>query len=192
MQKILKKTKHLNNCCVIILIMGNNVINLSVNEKKFLGCILDNGNITDTEIAKNTKISKSTCSRIRKKLEKSLISEYIPIIPLDKVGINVFLVLTFQWIAFDNNHATKNAFSKFENDPNVVFLANGECSTVSTVMFIAFEDLDDYHTYIKEFRKNYGKYTDNINVLLLPSKDVIKNDFTEVIKKSLEGKKYEK
>ena len=133
--------------------MAKNTIKISENEKKFLKCILDNGNITDTEIAKKTKISKSTCSRIRKKLEKSLISEYIPIIPLDKVGIKVFLVLTFQWTAFDNEQATNKAFSEFKKDPNVVFLASGEGSTSSTVIFIAFEDLESYHAYLKDFRK---------------------------------------
>ena len=167
--------------------MTQNFIKLSDNEKNFLKCILDNGNITDTEIAKKTKISKSTCSRIRKKLEKSLISEYIPIIPLDKVGISVFLVLTFQWTAFDDEQATNKAFSEFKKDPNVVFLASGEGSTSSTVIFVAFEDLESYHTYLKDFRKKYGKYANQINTLLLPSKEVIKNDFTEVIKKTLEG-----
>lgn len=162
-------------------------INLSEKEKTFLLCILDRGNITDTEIAKETGLSKSTCSRIRKKMEDNMIQEYIPIVPLDKVGISVFLVLTFQWSAFDNESVTEKAFSEFKKDPRVVFLANGEGSTSSSVMFIAFEDLEQYHTYLKDFRKNYGKYAHEINTLLLPSKEVLKNDFTEVIKKTIMG-----
>jgi len=165
--------------------MKQNIKNLTKNEKKFLRCILDNGNITDTEIAKKTGISKSTCSRIRKRLEGSLITEYIPIIELHKVGINVFLVLTFQWTAFDDEELTKKTFSGFEKDPHVIFLANGEGSTSSSVMFVAFEDLEGYHSYLKEFRKKYGKSAHKINTLLLPSKEVIKNDFTEIIKQVL-------
>jgi len=168
--------------------MKQNIKDLTKNEKKFLRCILDNGNITDTEIAKKTGISKSTCSRIRKKLEKSLIREYIPIIDLHKVGINVFLVLTFQWTAFDDEELTKKTFSEFEKDPHVIFLANGEGSTSSTVMFVAFENLEGYHSYLKEFRKKYGKYASKINTLLLPSREVIKNDFTEVIRITIGGK----
>ncbi len=163
-------------------------INLSEKEKKFLLCILDRGNITDTEIAKETGLSKSTCSRIRKKMEDNLIQEYIPIVPLDKVGINVFLVLTFQWSAFDNESVTEKTFSEFKKDPQVVFLANGEGSTSSSVMFIAFEDLESYHAYLKDFRKKHGKYAHQINTLLLPSKEVIKNDFTDVIKTVIGGK----
>ena len=163
--------------------MGKRAIKLSGSEKKFLNVILKQGHVTDAVICKETGLSKSSCSRIRKKLESSLISEYIPIIDLDKVGINVFLVLTFQWKAFDNLNLTKKTFADFEKDANVIFMANGEGSIASTVMFIAFENLEDYHKYLKSFRINYGKYTDNIHTLLLPSKDVIKNDFTEVIRK---------
>ena len=168
--------------------MGKNTIKLTMNEKKFLNAILKHGNITDTVICKETGLSKSSCSRIRRKLEGTLISEYIPIIDLNKVGIDVFLVLTFQWTAFDNEQLTKKTFSDFKKDPNVIFLASGEGSTSSTVMFIAFEDLESYHLYLKEFRKKYGKYAHQINTLLLPSKEVIKNDFTEVIREVIGGK----
>ena len=163
--------------------MGNSIIKLNESERKFLDVVLKNGNVNDSIICRETKLSKSSCSRIRKKLEKSLITEYIPIIDLDKVGINIFLVLTFQWIAFDNQKLTKETFEKFEKDPNVVFMASGEGSIASTVMFVAFENLEEYHKYLKIFRVSYGKYTNNVNTLLLPSKDVIKNDFTEVIRK---------
>ena len=172
--------------------MGKNNINLTINEKKFLKLILEKGNINDTEIAKKTGMSKSTISRIRKKLEKNLISEYIPIIDLPKVGVDVFLVLTFQWMAFDNDILTKKTFDELKNDPQVIFLANGEGSTSSTVMFIAFQNLDEYHSYLKDFRHRFGKHAVQINTLLLPSKEIIKNDFTEIIKKIVEANQNEK
>ena len=100
---------------------------------------------------------------------------------LHKAGINVFLVLTFQWTSFDDEQLTKRVFSELKNDPKVVFLAHGEGSISSTVAFIAFKDLENYHTYLRDFRKRYGKHLQNINTLLLPSREVIKNDFTEVI-----------
>jgi DNA-binding Lrp family transcriptional regulator len=168
--------------------MQKTIHNLTENEKKFLKCILENGSLTDVTISKKTSISKATCSRIRKKLEKTLISEYIPIIELDKVGINVFLVLVFKWNGFDNEQLTKKAFSEFEEDPRVIFLANGEGADVSTVMFMGFTDITQYYQYFKEeFRKKYDRYVNNVTTLLLPSKEVIKNDFTEIIKHVLKG-----
>ena len=160
---------------------------LTKSEKKFLSYILQEGNMTDAEIAKKIHLSKSTCSRVRKKLEKTLISEYIPVIPLDKVGLDVFLVLTLQWNAFDNKELTKKTFSKFEKDPHIIFLANGEGSIANTVMFIGLQNIDKFHVYLKEFRENYGKYTSSINTVLLPSKEVIKHDFTEIIQTIIGG-----
>lgn len=166
--------------------MKLNINKLSENETKFLKLILDKGNISDAEISKKTGISKSTCSRIRKKIESSLIKEYLPIIELDEVGIEVFLVNIFKWTAFDNDTLTKKTFDSFDKDPHVIFLANGEGSGgLSTVMFMGFESLDQYHSYFKEFRKKYDKYITNVNTLMLPSKEVIKNDYTEIIKQVL-------
>ena len=166
--------------------MKQSIENLSQNERKFLNLLLEKGNISDTEIAKKAGMSKSTCSRIRKKMEKILISEYIPIIELDKVGIEVFLVLLFKWNAFDKEDVTKKAFDEFEKDPHVIFLANGQGSAgQSTVMFMGFKSLAQYNEYFKGFRRNYDKYIENMNSLILPSNELIKNDFTEIIKKEL-------
>lgn len=161
--------------------MKKNTSKLTINETKFLKCILEKGNIADTEIAKKIGASKATVSRIRKKLETSIISEYIPVIELHKVGIDVFLVLTFQWNAFDDEELTTKTFSELKKDPKVIFLANGDGAISNTVMFMAFENLEKCHLYLKEFRHKYGKYFSQISTLLLPSTEIIKNDFTEVI-----------
>lgn len=161
--------------------MKQNLNNLTKNEKKFLIALLD-GSRTDAEIVKKTKLSKATCSRIRKKLEKDVIEEYIPIIELDRFGVEVFLVMMFKWNSFDKTELTKKVFDELEKNPHVIFLANGEGTNASTVMFMGFENISKYTEYFKEFRKQYDKHISNVNTLLLPSKEIIKQDFTEIIK----------
>jgi len=165
--------------------MKSEIEKLTKNEKTFLRCIVEHGNLTDNEISKITKLSNSTCSRIRRTLEKSIISEYIPIIELHKVGVNVFLVITFQWNVFNDLQLTKKTFAKLKADPHVVFFANGEGSVSNSVLFMAFQNLEKCYDYLKKFREEYGKYTQNITTLLLPSKEIIKNDFTEIITEML-------
>jgi len=166
--------------------MKAEVQKLTGSQKKFLICILEHGNLNDSHISHITGLSNSTVSRVRKKLEKTLINEYIPIIELHKVGIKVFLVLTFQWTAFNHTLLTNKTFSALKSDPNVVFCAHGEGSASNSVLFMAFEDLEECSRYLKEFRTTHGKHVQQINTLLLPSKEIIKNDFTEVIKKMLQ------
>lgn len=160
---------------------------LSENEKKFLNLLLEQGNVTDADISKKTGLSKATCSRIRKKLEKTLINEYIPVVDLDKIGVEVFSVVAFKWTAFNDSETTKRAFSAWEKDPHVIFLANSNGSDLSTVMFLGFTSIDEYHRYFSEFRRKQGQFAENITSLLLPSKEIIKHDFTEIIKHVLGG-----
>ena len=145
--------------------MEKSFINLNKNEKKFLISLLEAGNKTDTKIAQELSISKATASRIRKKLEKSeIISEYIPIVNLDKLQINVFLSIMFEWNGFSNPSITKTIFEELDNDPHTIFLANGDGSEkISTVLFLGFRDLDEYHKY---FRKKYVM-TKTPNVLMI-------------------------
>lgn len=159
--------------------------NLNKNEKKFLLCILETGNLNDTEIAKKTKMSKASCSRIRKKLEKEVIEEYIPIIDLYGCGIEIFVVLTFRWSHFNNKEITKKFFSELENDPNVIFLANGEGANIGSVIFLGFSNIDEFYVYFKKLRQEYDSFINNMSYLILPSNKVIKNDFTEIIRYKL-------
>jgi len=169
--------------------MQQNMDKLTENEKKFLICLLDDGSLTDTKISKIIKVNKSTCSRIRKKLEKEFISGYIPIVELDKVGIDLFIVLTFQWKGFDDKELTKKFFLYLEKDPHVIFLANGEGAGITTIVFLGFKNVEEYHNYFKEFRGKYDRYINSFSSLILPSREVKKNDFTEIIKYVLENKK---
>ena len=103
--------------------MKQSSLNLSKNEKKFLISVLEDGSKIDAEIAREIGISKSSAHRIRQKLEKSgLISEYIAIVDLDRLGVDVFFVVMLEWDAFKNEELTKKSFKEIEGDPHVVFL----------------------------------------------------------------------
>lgn len=169
--------------------MQQKISKLTENEKKFLLCLLDKGNIKDTEIAKRTHMNKASCSRIRKKLEEDFISEYIPVVELDKIGIEIFVVVTFRWNHFNNKDLTKKFFTSLENDPHIIFLANGEGASISSVIFLGFSNINEYYTYFKKFRQEYDSFINNMSYLILPSNKVIKNDFTEIIKYVLEEKR---
>ena len=155
--------------------------NLSDKEKNFLYFLLENGSVSDAEISKRSGISKATCSRIRNKLNKYIIDEYVPIIRLDRAGIDIFVVLMLKWDKFEDDNLTKSVFKGFENDPHTIFLANGQNNLYSTIMFLAFRSIDEYNSYFNDFRKKYDRHISNLNSMILPSKELIKMDFTEIL-----------
>lgn len=168
--------------------MKQSIIKLSDIEKKFLISLLEDGRKTNSQIAKEINISKATAGRIRNSLEKrDIISEYIPIVDLDKIGINVFLVAMLQWTGIKSEKLNM-ILSELERDPHVIFLANGEGSEgLTTSLFLGFKDIEDYHRYFNNFRKKYSEYMGKIVTLILPSKEIIKEDFTHLVKYMLKG-----
>ena len=164
--------------------MKQSFTNLSNTEKKFLISLLNDGSRIDAEIAREIKISKSSAHRIRQKLEKSgLISEYIAIVDLDELGVDVFFVILFEWNKFDNIELTKKTFKELENDPHVVFFADGEGSQgITNVLFVGFKNVEEFNKYFKKIRRNYGKFISNIINFMIPAKQMRKNDFTELAK----------
>lgn len=170
--------------------MNETFNNLSNNERRFLKVLLDEGvDKSDASIARKMSVSPATVFRLRKKLEDTVISDYVPIIQLEDIGIEVFAVLNFSWKAFHDDKKTEDFFQSLEDDPHVVFLANGEGgSDFTSVAFLAFRNLKEFYDYMLDFRKK-NKEASNISTIILPSSKVRKTDFTHIIRHLLEGEK---
>jgi len=161
--------------------MKKSIINVSKIEKKFLLSLLEDGRKTDSKIAKELSISKSTAGRIRKKLMKDTIEDFIPVVDLDRFGINVFMVVLFEWKGFKDKEYTQKMLNDLEENPNVTFLGSGEGSGFTTVLFLGFSDLSEAHSYFNEFRKKYENELGNIISFFIPGDQVRKQDVTDLL-----------
>mgnify|MGYP000636771533 CR=1 FL=1 len=168
--------------------MKNNLVKISETEKKFLSALMENGSKTDSQIAREIKVSKATAHRTRKKLEEEgILIDYIPIVNLDKIGIRFFAIVMFEWNKFDDKEQTQKMLNSLEKDPHVVYLASGDSSNgLSHTMMVAFPDLSGYHSYMKKFRGKYKNYVDRINSFFIPSEKILKQDYTDLVKYILE------
>lgn len=173
--------------------MKQDIIKLDNNETKFLISLLEDGSKTDAQIAKETGMSKATAGRIRKSLEEQkIISEYIPIIDLDKIGIDIYAIVMFQWEGFKDEKLTSDMIVFLEKNHHVIFLANGEGSEGSTTsLFLGFENIKEYHEFFVSFRKKYGDKIGRLVTLILPSSEIIKQDFTDLVKHVLQSQNKE-
>jgi len=163
---------------------------LSEIEKKFLVSLTKNGHKSDAKIAREIGVGKSTTNRIRKKLEREeILLDYIPIVDLEKIGISVYLVLLFEWKAYKDKERTSELMSDLENDPHVIFLGSGEGSEgLTTTVFFGFRTVEEYNKYFKNFRRKYEDGLGNMINLMIPVSEVVKHDFTDVIRHMLKTK----
>jgi len=168
--------------------MKNSSVNLSETERKFLSSLMEDGSKTDARIARDIHVSKATAHRTRKKLEADdILTDYIPIVDLDKIGIRFFAVVMFEWNKFDNKDQTKEMLNNLEKDPNVIYLACGDSSNgLSHTMMLGFPDLSGYHSYMEAFRGEYKNDVDRINSFFIPSEKILKQDYTELVRYVLE------
>jgi len=171
--------------------MKQSLIKLNESENKFLIALLRDGHKSDAEIAGEIKMSKSSIHRIREKMEhEGIIADYIPVIDLDKVDINVFFVILFEWQSFEDDVLTGKSFEDIQKDDHIVFFGNGEGSEGHTnVLFMGFRDVYEFNLYFKAFRKKYGRSVGRIMSFMLPSKEILKNDFTGLARAAIQNLK---
>lgn len=158
--------------------------NISENETKFLLSLLSGVNKNDVQIAREIKTSKATVNRIRKRLEKEGILEgSIPLVNLDSFNIELYAVVMFEWKSFSDKKLTIRMEKEFIETPQVVYLSAGESSSnLNYIAMLGFQDLSDYHAFFNEFREKYQKYLGGITTFFIPSKRILKQDYTDLAK----------
>jgi len=165
------------------MIMRQSIIKLSNYEKLFLKAILVDANKSDAQIAKESGMSKATANRIRKELKKKkIILKYLPIVDLDRLGINVFMAILFHWKGYKDVKRTEAMLSDLEKDQHIAFLASGEGSGFTHIVFLGFADLSQAHNYFKKFRMKYDDEIENMVSFFIPSNEIVKQDYTDTIK----------
>ena len=143
---------------------------LTKNEKKVLTLLIDNAKSTDSDIALKIKISPQAVRKIRKKLEKSYISEYRTILNYEKIGINVIAIVQ---IKIKNKELLQNnhIIGAFE-------INEASITHILILGFNSLEELDEYKNKIKNEAE-----IQQINVV--SRKGFLKNSPVELFKELL-------
>ena len=171
--------------------MKKSIKKLSESETKFLTALIQDGSKSDTEIAKEIGVSKATAGRIRKSLQSGgIVQDYIPIVDLKQFDVDMFVVIMFRWNASDNKQLTQKLNKDLDQDPHVIFLANGHGSNgLTTVLFLGFKDVEEYNSYFDRLNLKYGNNMGNIITLISSTKGIVKQDYLPLVLKRLKGTK---
>lgn len=149
---------------------------MSENERKFLLSLIEDGSKTDADIADETDMSKSTANRIRRRFEEDgTLREYIPIIDLEHIGVEVFATIILECDeALDTDELAAI--------PNVIFLGETDDFTETYVIFAGFTGFNAYHEFIESLKEQYQEQVDSFDSRMIPPHHIVKEDFTHLIK----------
>lgn len=165
--------------------MEQSISELSENKKKFLQAILRDGSKNDAELADEIGVSKSTANRIRRDFEeKGVIEDYIPIIDLEGIGVDLYGVFRGEII---EDLDTEDLAS----DPRVIFLGESGDFQRKVIIFAGFSSYTDYKEFLDKLREEKGEKLEDVDIDLISPKDIQKEDFTHLIQhkitQSLQG-----
>jgi DNA-binding Lrp family transcriptional regulator len=161
-------------------------------EKEILFELLKNAKISDRQLAQKLNTSQSTVTRVRKRLEKTVIKSYTALPNLSKLGINLGS-FTFGKCGRSREEIMKCLEKLAEKDPRIIFAAEGEGMGKSCIVASLHEDFSDHIKFIREFRSRCKGIKDAVDSFLIPSEEIF-HDFnlSRVIENVLKNNKKEK
>jgi DNA-binding Lrp family transcriptional regulator len=152
---------------------------MSENERKFLLALIEDGSRSDADIARETGMSKATANRIRRRFESDgTINDYLPVVDLKSVGINVYCMITMK---------LKEPIDRKElaDKPNVIFLGETDHFEHTIVIFAGFPDFDEYLSFIQNMKEKYRGQVNSFEKNLIAPEKIFKEDFTHLIKHNI-------
>lgn len=113
--------------------------------------LIKNSKKSDREIAKKLKISQPTVTRIRKKLEKSIIKSYTTIPILPEIGVNL---ISFNFGTCHNQKKDIDVCLRqiIKTDPRVLFRASGEGMGKTCLIVALHKDYRGYVQFLSNMR----------------------------------------
>lgn len=129
------------------------------NEKSVLKLLLDNGRISDVEMAGKLKISTQAVGKIRKKLEDSRVIEgYSCELNFEKLGINnLALILVKIRDKYWEKFGEVDGIEAIKNSPDAIFTCMPSGSDVSLISLHCFKDTKEADRYFHLAKTRYSE-----------------------------------
>ena len=162
---------------------------LTENEKKVLKQIINEGRVSDTDMADDMTISQQAVYQIRKRLEDAgIIKGYSAIIDFKKIGVNIFTFVGIDirpkyWDRFKESEIS----NKLKKLPCIYGLFRTPASDISYILTFGFKDMLESDRFMKHVETLLA---DGINIVWsyqLSVDNIIKHDGLNLIYHSLEG-----
>jgi DNA-binding Lrp family transcriptional regulator len=168
---------------------------LTKNDRFVLKCLIENGRISDAEIARRMKITLQGVGKIRKKLESNgVIKSYSAEVDYEKLGINVFAVVIMK--------AEKKAWKELKegglierihkNTPHMTCLLRTIEHESPSVALYGFRNFEELSRYFHMIDSQLYDYITVKKIFAVPTSMMIKNSDKELLFKIIDEMDKEK
>ncbi len=166
------------------------MVELSAHERGFLLSLLEDGMLSNTDVAARLHISPTAARKIRLKLERTgIIQGYRPLLNLGALGVEVFSLLELRltvkgWTA-GGGAGVQADLLKHENVLALYRLPEGQ---VSHLVLTGFRNMEEVDRFFHVLQSQYSEFLEIHRVYTLSHKSILKeNPATLLTKILLEG-----
>jgi Lrp/AsnC family transcriptional regulator, leucine-responsive regulatory protein len=154
------------------------------NEKAVLKLLLDNGRISDVEMAGKMNISTQAVGKIRRKLEDShLIEGYSCHLNYEKLGLNHFALVSLKIKdKFWTDMGETKAMDHIKNSPSAIMSCMPSSSSTSWVVLRAFKDAKEMDRYFHLANVRHHQYFETIKTEHFSPLNLLNNNPKELFK----------
>jgi len=144
---------------------------LKIGLQKLLFELIKNSKRSDRDLAKTLGVSQPTITRMRKKLEQKMISEYTVIPNWEELGYEI-MALTFVGVkpTYQKEAEARKVEKWMMNQPNVVFAADGQGMGMSAVVISFHRNYTDFLKFLTETRTEWAEYLTDIQTFIVTVK----------------------
>jgi Lrp/AsnC family transcriptional regulator, leucine-responsive regulatory protein len=155
---------------------------LSKNEKLVLKYLLDNGRVSDVDMAKKMHISTQAVGQIRKKLEDNkVISGYNCDLNFEKLGLNQFALIKVRLKeGFRNRSSYSDTVSFLRNSSESIFSFLHTGNEASYLSVVAFRDQNEMERFFNLLEFQYFNQVELVKVYPFSHLNFLKNSSKEL------------
>ena len=160
---------------------------LTRNEKKVLKFLIQDGRMSDAEIARKLKITPQAVGKIRRSLEEDgVIKGYSTNVDYQKLGINVFAIAMFRIRPESWRTLTEEDIRERVKGPHIINFYRLSEGDVTHILVYGFRDLSDLDNYFHVLQTERGHISELRRLYVFSAKSLVKESPKELLIKVID------
>lgn len=158
---------------------------LNRNEKKVLDCLLDNSRMTNTEIAVRLKITSQAVGRIRRRLEKDVISGYSVNLNYATAGLQTFAMAIAKVTRKGLETGELEVERRLKEYPNLINIYRIPYGHSTHILMYGFPNTEAFDKFFNDptVRKELHELVETQQLFTFSHHSILKEDPAELFKK---------
>jgi DNA-binding Lrp family transcriptional regulator len=163
------------------------MVDLSPHERQFLLLILEDGALSNTEIAERLGVSPTAARKIRLKLERTgILQGYRPVLNLGALGIQVFALVEVRLLpkgwSYNGGQGIQSELIRHENVLAIYRLPEGQ---VTHLVLTGFRNMEEEDRFFHVLQSQYCELLEIHRSYTLSGRSILKEDPRTLLTKIL-------